>query len=272
MNCKLTIGERLQDLRKERKLTLEDLATATGLSKSSLGSYEQDEDKDISHRAIITLANFYGVATDYLLGFTENKTLAHTPIEDLHLNDEMIELLKTKKLNHRLLCELVLHPNFRKLLMDLEIYVDGYTSNQIRTLNENLHIARKTVLEKYPDAKDDIFMTALSAAVIDENKYFFDILCEDFSHIASDIRKEHISDNTSIPANTIADDFEREFQEISQLEGSESEKQAAFVCYQLGINYHNLSKVEFLQLANILKKSKLLKSGIPQRGKKGKKQ
>ena len=183
----------------------------------------------------------------------------------------MIELLKTKKLNHRLLCELVLHPNFRKLLMDLEIYVDGYTSNQIRTLNENLLIARKTVLEKYPDAKDDIFMTALSAAVIDENKYFFDILCEDFSHIASDIRKEHISDNTSIPANTIADDFEREFQEISQLEGSESEKQAAFVCYQLGINYHNLSKVEFLQLANILKKSKLLKSRIPQRGKKGKK-
>ena len=64
MHYKLTIPERLQDLRKERHLTLEQLAEQTGLSKSALGKYESDDYKDISPFAIATLAEFYGVSTD----------------------------------------------------------------------------------------------------------------------------------------------------------------------------------------------------------------
>ena len=45
MYVKLTIPERLQDLRKERHLTLEQLAEQTGLSKSALGKYETDDYK-----------------------------------------------------------------------------------------------------------------------------------------------------------------------------------------------------------------------------------
>ena len=48
MYVKLTIPERLQDLRKERHLTLEQLAEQTGLSKSALGKYETDDYKDIA--------------------------------------------------------------------------------------------------------------------------------------------------------------------------------------------------------------------------------
>lgn len=62
----LSIQERLKDLRVERKLTLEQLAEQTGLSKSALGSYESDDYKDISHHAINKLADFYGVTADYL--------------------------------------------------------------------------------------------------------------------------------------------------------------------------------------------------------------
>ena len=40
MQVKLTIQERLKDLRVERGLTLEQLAEQTGLSKSALGKYE----------------------------------------------------------------------------------------------------------------------------------------------------------------------------------------------------------------------------------------
>ena len=63
----LTIQERLKDLRVERGLTLEQLAEQTHLSKSALGSYEAEDFKDISHYALIKLARFYGVTTDYLL-------------------------------------------------------------------------------------------------------------------------------------------------------------------------------------------------------------
>ena len=124
MEAKLTIQERLLDLRKERHLTLEELAADTGLSSSALGSYELDEYKDISLNAIIILAKYYGVSTDYLLGLTENKTPENADLADLHLNDDMIALLKSGALNNRLLCELASHPDFPKLLADIEIYVD----------------------------------------------------------------------------------------------------------------------------------------------------
>ena len=69
----LSIQERIKDLRVERKLTLEQLAEQTGLSRSALGSYESDDFKDISHYALIKLADFYDVSVDYLLGRMETK-------------------------------------------------------------------------------------------------------------------------------------------------------------------------------------------------------
>lgn len=45
LEVKLTIQERLKDLRLERKMTLDQLAAETGLSHSALGSYESDEHK-----------------------------------------------------------------------------------------------------------------------------------------------------------------------------------------------------------------------------------
>ena len=51
MQIKLTIGERLKDLRVVKKLTLEQLAVEVGISKSALGKYESDNGKDISRTA-----------------------------------------------------------------------------------------------------------------------------------------------------------------------------------------------------------------------------
>ena len=72
MEAKLTIQERLKDLRLEKGWTLSELAQKTSLSRSALGSYEQDDYKDISHTNLILLAKFYGVSADYLLGFPKN--------------------------------------------------------------------------------------------------------------------------------------------------------------------------------------------------------
>ena len=87
MNIKLTLGERLKDLRVERDLKLEALAEQTGLSKSALSKYESDDVTDLSIYAVTTLAEFYGVTTDYLLGVTENKKRPDAVLSDLHLSD-----------------------------------------------------------------------------------------------------------------------------------------------------------------------------------------
>ena len=131
----LSIQERLKDLRVERRLTLEQLAEQTGLSKSALGSYESDDYKDISHHAISRLADFYGVTTDYLLARTETKSHPNASLADLCLSDDMIELLKNKRIDTALLCELATHSNFVKLLADIQIYVEGIASMQIQNLN-----------------------------------------------------------------------------------------------------------------------------------------
>ena len=119
----LSIQERLKDLRVERGLTLEQLAEQTHLSKSALGSYEAEDFKDISHYALIKLAKFYGVTSDYLLGLSETKNHPNADLADLHLSDDMIELLKSGLVDNSLLCELATHPDFPRLMADLEIYV-----------------------------------------------------------------------------------------------------------------------------------------------------
>ena len=73
MQPKLTIQERLKDLRVERGLTLEQLSAETGISKSALGKYEADDFKDISPFSMVELAKFYGVSTDYLLELEPEK-------------------------------------------------------------------------------------------------------------------------------------------------------------------------------------------------------
>ena len=80
MQVKLTIGERLKDLRVVKKLTLEQLAVEVGISKSALGKYESDNGKDISPYSISMLADYYGVSSDYLMGRTETKNHPNTAL------------------------------------------------------------------------------------------------------------------------------------------------------------------------------------------------
>ncbi len=64
----MPISEKLKMLRDRRGLTLDELAEQTGLSRSALSNYETNESKEGSQFALVTLAKFYGVSTDYLLG------------------------------------------------------------------------------------------------------------------------------------------------------------------------------------------------------------
>lgn len=131
----LTIQERLKDLRVERSLTLEQLAEQTGLSRSALGSYESDEFKDISHYALVRLAKFYGVTADFLLGLAETRNHPNAALAELRLSDGMIELLQSGKIDNALLCELATHPDFPRLMAELEVYVNGMAVKLVQTAN-----------------------------------------------------------------------------------------------------------------------------------------
>ena len=114
--------------------------------------YENKENKEYNIVTLNKLAEFYGVSLEWLVGNTEVRTSSLTEIDDLMLDDETIELLKSGRFNNRLLCEIIKHPDFIKLMADTEIYVDGIATMQIKNMNDWLDAVRLQIIQqKNPD-------------------------------------------------------------------------------------------------------------------------
>lgn len=267
MNVKLTIQEKLKDLRIERHLTLEQLAAETGISKSALGKYESDDFKDISPISITTLAKYYGVSTDYLLGLTETKNHPNADLQDLHLSDEMIALLKSGSINNRLLSELALHRDFQRFLVDIEIFVDRIADMRIHDMNALLEANRQQIMEKYNPGENDLYLRTLELAQVKEENYFAHVIHQDLDGILHDIREAHRADTTTADTASPAMDIHQQLETAMHYEGTEEERKARIFLASLGIDYDKLTQEEFVTQINILKKSAHLKSANNLRGK-----
>ena len=232
MNVKLTLGERLKDLRVERHLKLEMLAEQTGLSKSALSKYESDDVTDLSIYAVTTLAEFYGVTTDYLLGVTENKKRPDAVLSDLHLSDGAVDVLRNGKFNHRLLCELLEHPDFARWMTDLEICVDGLVSDRIRDMNAMVEATRQELERRYHADTEDLTMRTLKAA--------------------------HGTDKTTSDGAAI-EQARKQLENAQKFEGSPLEKKMNVLMGQIGIDYSKLTKEEQMTLLRVFNKSSMLK-------------
>ena len=265
MQTKLTTGERLTDLRQEHNLTLEQVSEQTGIVKSTLSNYENDKKPDINLGALEKLAALYGVGVDYLLGLTENKKHSKTGLADLHLSDDAVEVLSSGKVNSRLLSELITHPEFARLMADMEIYVDGVVSMQIRNLNSLLESARTAILEKYHPKEDNTLLT-LKAAQINEDEYFARVVSDDVERILKELKQAHSGDRGSAAADDAAS-LKEYIETISGAEGSDFQKWIMIFCKQIHLPYNKLTDTEKHWLIQISRKSSLLKSGTSQRGK-----
>ena len=267
MQPKLTIQERLKDLRVERSLTLEQLSAETGISKSALGKYEADDFKDISPFSMVELAKFYGVSTDYLLGLTEQKNHPNTELDALHLGNDAIEVLKTGKFNHRLLSELICHKDFQRFMLDTEIYVDRIADMRVNDMNAVLEAVRQMALMKNGGEENDLHLRTLEVAQIREDEYFGSLIADDLKGILRDIRSEHRPDTMTADEVSFAENIQNQLREAMNFEGSSEEKQIRAFMATIGLDYDTLTKEEFVSIISGLKKSKYLKSPISQRGK-----
>ena len=267
MQPKLTIQERLKDLRVERGLTLEQLSAETGISKSALGKYEADDFKDISPFSMVALAKFYGVSTDYLLGLTEQKNHPNTELEALHLGDDAIEVLRTGKFNHRLLSELICHKDFQRFMLDTEIYVDRIADLRVNDKNAVLEAVRQMTLMKNGGEENDLHLRTLEVAQIREDEYFGSLIAGDLKDILRDIRSEHRPDTMTADETSLVATVQGQLQDAMNFEGSVEEKKAKALLATLGIDYDAITMEQFVNLIEVLKLSKHLKTPISQRGK-----
>ena len=271
MYTKLSIPERLKDLRvSDRHLTLEQLAEQTGLSKSALSKYESDDYKDISPFAIATLANFYGVSTDYLMGLSENKKHSNAELHSLHLNDEMVELLQKGNINTRLLCEFATHKDFPRFLTDMEIFVDRIADMRTEAMNTVLEATRQEIASHHAPGDNDLYMRTLEVAQVQEDDYFCYTIHNDIDRIIKDIRDAHVNDRTTADPQPNVEEIK---QKLSRTLGRYSGEEAMIriFCEQMAIPYDKLTSEEFTVFMRILSKSQLATNPYNMRGKGNKK-
>ena len=267
MYAKLTIPERLKDLRVvDKHLTLEQLAEQTGLSRSALGKYESDDYKDISPFAIATLAEFYGVSTDYLMGLSENKNHPNTELQSLHLSDDMVELLSSGRINNRLLCELATHPNFQRLMTDMEIFIDRIADMRVEQMNLILEATRQAVINSHAPGENDLYMRTLELGQIQESDFFSHVLHDDLDNIVRDIREAHLKDKTTADPQPTLEDVKEQFEQAVQ-QGSDVEMLIHEFCDKLQIPFEKISSEDFSAFLRILSLSKMLKNPNNMRGK-----
>ena len=266
MKINLTISEKLKDLRKEKKLTLEELAEKTGLSKSALGSYEQNDFKDITHTTIINLARFYGVSTDYILGLTENREEGLSEIADLRLDDDTVRVLKSGAVNNRLLCEIIKHPDFWKFMSDTEIYIDRLASMQIHNLNSFVALMRSKIQlrDQIPDTEH--YIMTLKACEVNEDDYFSRLICEDISVITKDIKENHRRDvETGDDNNPLTEviDIVKEYAVATD----PMRATLTTLSRQLGMNFNKMDPAEVQFFATLVEKySSVYRSMLPKKG------
>ncbi len=77
------IKNRIRDLREDMDLRQIDVSNSTGIDQKTLSNYETGKTNPDSY-AIIKLAEFFHVSTDYLLGYSDSNILT---------NDDIIEKL-----------------------------------------------------------------------------------------------------------------------------------------------------------------------------------
>lgn len=268
MHTKLTIPERLKDLRVvEKKLSLQELADATGIPSSTLGNYEKDENLDISLSNLLILADFYHVSTDYLLCRTELRQHKNKSVSDLHLNDGAVQILTCGKYNPRLLSELLTHKSFQKFMTDLEIYIDGFNDKGIQIANAFLDVMRCKLNELGADSTD-AFVRIFDTSHIETEQYYMNILSNDLKPIVTDLRNAHINDNDTASdinyqsmVKNIINDFTSQTQ-IATDDDTESSNDAyinglmLLFCKNLEMKVTQLSVEEKQTLKEIFSRSK----------------
>ena len=170
------------------------LAAATGLGKSTISNYENDEYKEMLPSILQKLADFYNVPLTYLMGITDNLTESESSIDDLLLDNDTVRILKEKKINNRLLCEVIKHPSFGNLMSDLQIYVDNLAGSYIDYLNLYITEMRDHIKKQAAIPDDDFYMKTMEQSTINGDEYFGNLLESDLKKIAKDIRDAHKKD------------------------------------------------------------------------------
>lgn len=254
LNVRLSLHEKLRDLRDERKLKLAEVSQETGIPLSTLQRMESDEDTRVGYQDVATLANFYQVSTDYLFGLTNHRQHRSVEIDKLGLTDAAVAVLKEQNCNPRLVSELLASSDFPALIRSIEVYIDQKIQPQINTMNTLYKLAENTLKEHGVSADDEI-LAFLSEAVVDENEYLRYRISERFNVMLCSLFDLHKKDALSDEQTDILKEYKEDIKlyiDTKKKEGIQR-GQAVLFAKKIGLNLSCLSDEEigiFIRVLN----------------------
>lgn len=143
----VTIGERIEELRKDKGWSQQQLAEKIYVSKSQISRIESGETKNVSSEMIIAFAKVFNVSTDYLLGLTMFRFPKNYDISQLGLSEEAVRKLLLKKIDADVLNRLLEHEHFPYLCLLIRNYFDDTVVNGIMGRNEIIDLAIEPLSE-----------------------------------------------------------------------------------------------------------------------------
>lgn len=259
MKTKLTLQEKLRDLREERKLKLTEVSEATGIPTSTLQRFESEDNARVGYQDIEVLTRFYCVSADYLFGLTDNRQHSNVGIDKLFLSDKAVSELMSGKLNNRLLSELITHADFAELLAALEVFIDRSISENINIINMSFKTVVDTINKQSVTVGRDEYISTLKEATIDPDGYLRYRLTQKFEKIAQSLYDAHIKESQSENGMGYLEMLGKqlqEFQSTKEETGSTEEAKLALLADQLGVNFSKAQEDEKRSLLNLFKRSK----------------
>lgn len=255
MNARLTLGEKLKDLRTSKKLKLADVEAATGISTSTLQRLEADADMRIGYQDIEVLARFYGASADYLFGQTDNdEKHREYEIDALRLSDAALDVLKGGQLNNRLISEFIAHDDFPQLLRAMEIYIDRKVLPQMNTMNAMYQFAEQSLKENTAISEDDALLAFLQQSVVDEDEYLRYRISERFNLVMKSLFENHKTDKLPPEQADMLAEMKEDVQTFLDTQKTETANKgkAIVLCKKLGLNTSKLTDEEWRVLMKVL--------------------
>ncbi len=88
------LSEKIKELRKAKRVSQVEMASALGLTKQCVSNWENDNIQP-SIEMLVKIADYFGVTTDYLLCRSETDVInveGLTPVEISHIRDIVADL------------------------------------------------------------------------------------------------------------------------------------------------------------------------------------
>ena len=202
------LQERLRELREANGFNSRNkLADEIGIDRTTYGRIENGSTKTISSDILIKLSKLYGVPTDYILGISDTPEDTRYDIKELGLSVEAAKNLYSKKVDPRVVNELLINDRFAMAAKLMADFFSGAVTQMLTAhnalLNSSVDILNDLVVSgKIPNDKDVVeTKKKLKAAKIPASRFELDkiqmYLMKAVREIQGKVSKE-IADNTKI--------------------------------------------------------------------------